>query len=56
MIGAGAVILMGVTIGRGAYIAGGCIIKKDVEPFSFVIPRDKYKTINRNSPLIIKER
>lgn len=56
MIGAGAVILMGVTIGRGAYIAGGCIIKKDVEPYSFVIPRDKYKTINRNSPLIIKER
>jgi len=55
MVGAGATILMGVTIGRGAYIAGGCIIKKNVAPYSFVIPRDSYKIINRNSPLIIKK-
>lgn len=54
LVGAGASILMGVTIGRGAYIAGGCIVKKDVEPYTFLIPRDRYKAINRNSPLIIK--
>lgn len=55
MVGAGATILMGVTIGRGAYIAGGCVVKKDVPPYSFVIPRDRYKVISRNSPLIIKK-
>lgn len=55
MIGAGSVVLMGVRIGRGAYIAAGCIIKKDVAPYSFVIPRDQYKIINRNSPLVIKK-
>lgn len=54
MVGAGASILMGVTIGRGSYIAGGSIVRKDVEPYTFVIPHDRYKTINRNSPLIIK--
>lgn len=55
MIGAGAVVLMGVRIGRGAYIAGGCTVKKDVAPYSFVIPRERYRVINRNSPLIIKK-
>ena len=55
MIGAGSIVLMGVRIGRGAYIASGCIIKKDVAPYSFVIPRDRYKIINRNSPLVIKK-
>jgi len=54
MVGAGASVLMGVTIGRGAYIAGGCIVRKDVAPNSFVIPHDRYKTINRDSPLIVK--
>ncbi|MCX8045023.1 MAG: acyltransferase [Desulfobacterota bacterium] len=55
MIGAGSMVLMGVRIGRGAYIAAGCIVKNDVAPYSFVIPRDRYKIINRNSPLVIKK-
>ncbi|MDP6180708.1 MAG: acyltransferase, partial [Desulfatiglandales bacterium] len=54
MVGAGSTILMGVTLGRGAYIAGGSVIKKDVPPYSFVIPRTRYKTINRNSTLVVK--
>lgn len=55
MVGAGATVLMGVTIGRGAYIAGGCVIKKDVPPNSFVIPRERYKIIDRNSSLVVKK-
>ncbi|MEI6126541.1 MAG: acyltransferase [Pseudomonadota bacterium] len=55
MIGAGAVVLMGVTIGQGSYIAGGCVVKKNVPPYSFMIPRDRYKVISRNSPLVVKK-
>lgn len=54
MIGAGTTVLMGVTIGRGSYIHSGSTIKKNVPPYSFVIPREHYKIINRNSPLIRK--
>ncbi len=35
-IGAGAVILPGVTIGRGAVVAAGAVVTKAVEPFTIV--------------------
>ena len=35
-IGSKAIVLQGVTIGDGAIIAGGAIVKKDVEPFTIV--------------------
>ncbi|MBR6962388.1 MAG: glycosyltransferase [Prevotella sp.] len=35
-IGVGSIILQGVTIGRGAVVAAGAIVTKDVEPFTVV--------------------
>ena len=35
-VGAGAIILKGVLIGRGAVVAAGSIVTKDVEPYSIV--------------------
>ena len=35
-IGAGAIILKGVTVGNGSIIAAGSVVTKDVEPFSIV--------------------
>ena len=35
-IGYGAVILTGVRVGRGAIIAAGSVVLKDVEPYSIV--------------------
>jgi acetyltransferase-like isoleucine patch superfamily enzyme len=35
-IGANALILPGVTIGRGAIVGGGAVVSKDVEPFTIV--------------------
>ena len=35
-IGAGAIILQGVTIGRGAVVAAGAVVTRDVEPNSIV--------------------
>ena len=35
-IGAGAIILTGVTIGKGSVIAAGSIVTKDVEPYTIV--------------------
>ena len=35
-IGAGAIILPGVTIGRGAIVAEGAVVTKSVEPFTVV--------------------
>jgi acetyltransferase-like isoleucine patch superfamily enzyme len=44
-VGSGAFILKGVTIGRGAVVAAGSIVTKDVEPYSIVagIPAKKIK-------------
>lgn len=46
-LGAGCRILDGVTIGSGSIIAAGCVVNKDVEPFSIVagIPGKKIKDI-----------
>lgn len=45
-IGANSIILKGVTIGKGAVIAAGAIVTKDVEPYSIVggIPAKKIKS------------
>lgn len=35
-IGAGAIVLPGVTVGRGAVVAAGAVVTKDVEPYTIV--------------------
>lgn len=47
-IGAGSIILPGVTVNEGAVIAAGAVVNKDVEPFTLVggIPAKKIKDIN----------
>jgi acetyltransferase-like isoleucine patch superfamily enzyme len=35
-IGAGAILLPGVTVGRGAVVAAGAVVTRDVEPFTIV--------------------
>jgi acetyltransferase-like isoleucine patch superfamily enzyme len=46
-IGAGAVILPGVTIGRGAVVAAGAVVTAPVDPFTVVagVPARPIKTI-----------
>lgn len=46
-IGAGAIILNGVTIGEGAVIGAGSVVTKDVEPFTIVAgnPAKKIKDV-----------
>lgn len=38
-IGHGAIILSGVTVGRGSIIGAGSIITKDVPPYSIIVPQ-----------------
>ena len=42
-IGAGAIILKGVTIKTGSVIAAGAVVTKDVEPYTIYISKDKQK-------------
>ncbi len=42
-LGANAVILKGVTIGRGSVVAAGAIVNKSVEPYTIFISNDKKK-------------
>jgi acetyltransferase-like isoleucine patch superfamily enzyme len=35
-VGFGSVVLTGVTIGRGAVVAAGCVVTKNVEPYTIV--------------------
>ncbi len=46
-IGAGAIILNGITIGDGAVIGAGAIVTKDIEPYTIVAgnPAHKIKEI-----------
>jgi len=46
-IGAGCIILPGVTVGEGAVVAGGSVVTKDVAPFTIV---------GGNPAKVIKER
>lgn len=46
-IGAGAIILNGITIGKGAIVGAGSIVTKDVEPYTIVAgnPAKKIKEV-----------
>lgn len=50
-IGAGAVVLPGVTIGRGAVIAAGAVVTTSVDPFTVVagVPARPIKTISQTA-------
>ncbi|RYU90398.1 acyltransferase [Mucilaginibacter terrigena] len=54
-IGAGCIILPGVTIGEGAVIAGGSVVTKNVEPFTMVggIPAKLIKKRNEADNTIV---
>ena len=47
-IGAGAIILTGVTVGKGSIVGAGSVVTKNVEPYSVVVgnPAKKIKEIN----------
>lgn len=49
-IGSGAIILPGVTVGRGSVVAAGAVVTKDVPPLSLVgeVPARLIKTIEPN--------
>lgn len=53
-IGAGAIILQGVKIGKGAVIAAGAVVTKDVEPYSIVGGVPAKKIGRRNAALDYK--
>ena len=36
-VGAGAVLMPGITVGEGAFVAGGAVVTKDIEPNSLVV-------------------
>ncbi|MFA0067588.1 DapH/DapD/GlmU-related protein [Vibrio breoganii] len=50
-IGAGAIVLQGVTIGEGSVVAAGAVVTKDVEPYSVVggVPAKLLKVIESSS-------
>ncbi len=52
-LGAGAIILDGVRIGRGAVVAAGAVVAKDVPPHTLVggVPARVLKTITGDDPL-----
>ena len=47
-IGAGAIILTGVTIGKGSVVGAGSVVTKDVEPYTILVgnPARKIRTID----------
>jgi acetyltransferase-like isoleucine patch superfamily enzyme len=54
-IGYGAIILMGVTVGKGSIVAAGAIVSKDVEPGT-VVAGNPAKPITQTSVLVEKRR
>lgn len=56
MIGANAVVLEGVTVGKGAVVAAGAIVVNDVEPYTVVAgtPAKKSKTLMRKQKAKLK--
>lgn len=51
-IGAAAVVLPGVTIGKGAIVAAGAIVTRDVEPYTLVagVPARKIRALEERLP------
>jgi acetyltransferase-like isoleucine patch superfamily enzyme len=49
-IGYGSIVLSGVTIGRGAIVAAGSVVTKDVEPYAIVAGNPAHKRAERFSP------
>jgi len=50
-LGAGSIVLMGVTVGRGTIVPPGSIIDKDIPPYSLVVSERRSKVISRDSNL-----
>jgi maltose O-acetyltransferase len=50
-LGAGSIVLMGITVGRGSIIPPGSIIDKDIPPYSLVVSERRSKVISRESNL-----
>ena len=51
-IGAGAIILKGVTIGEGSVIAAGTVVFKDVDPYTIYISNSKHKKRFNDSDIV----
>ena len=52
LVGAGTIITQGVTIGEYSWIPGNCLIKRNIPPYSAVVPRESCKILNIRTPLI----
>jgi acetyltransferase-like isoleucine patch superfamily enzyme len=50
-LGAGTIVLMGITVGRGSIIPPGSLIEKDIPPYSLVVSERRSKVISRDSSL-----
>lgn len=58
-IGAGAIILKGVTIGEGSIIGAGSIVTKDVKPYTIVVgflPRQEFQRFDQQTIIAHKEK
>lgn len=51
LVGAGSIILEGITIGHDTVISAGSIIQKDIPPNSYVITGKTSKIIDKKSPI-----
>ena len=54
-IGYGSIVLSGVTIGRGAIVAAGSVVTKDVEPYAIVAGNPARKLADRFTPSEVVE-
>ena len=55
-IGARAIILKGVTIGKGSIIAAGAIVTKDVPPYTIYLSPGKYKKRFTDEEIVLHEK
>jgi len=53
LVGAGAIITLGVTIGEYSWIPGNCLIKRDIPPHTTIVSRERYKMFNIRNPLLL---
>ena len=54
IIGTNVTILPGVTIGEGAAVGAGCIVRKDLEPWSIYAGQDCRRIKSRPADLILQ--